>query len=242
MGDQNWVIATNALEYLSQQNRRIGQEERRPSISKASDLLGPGIAPFAVTTDDLDGDIAAFNGLWLIEPGALGGPDDTKYWIGQTIADQFTGGWQMFSTFKPTDAIGGEHTVMMRTFSVAPDSPARFYSAWQQVAPIPTVAAPIISGTLAGDDYYEKYDDGRLICAGTHSFPSSANVVQTLTWTFPVTFVGRLPMVTTTPQTTVPQNVSMGINTLALGSVIIEFLRTTAAATTTYYQAEGRWK
>lgn len=134
MSDQNWVVPTDALEFFSQQNRRIGQEERRPSVRKASDLLGPGIAPYAVPLTDFNSDMAAFNGLFIAEPStpyANNGPDNTKWWVGQTVADQFNGGWQMFSTFQPADLVGGRHTIMVRSFSLAPDSNARFYSDWQ---------------------------------------------------------------------------------------------------------------
>lgn len=132
-GSQNWLIPTNAEEFFSHQNRRIGQEERRPQVRRASDILGPGIAPFAVPVDDMDGDTAAFNGFWIVQPGAANTPDSTKWWVGQTIADQFNGGVQTLSTFQAADAVGGMHRLMTRSFSIAPDSPARFYSNWQQI-------------------------------------------------------------------------------------------------------------
>lgn len=152
MSDQNWVVPTDALEFFSQQNRRIGQEERRPSVRKASDLLGPGIAPYAVPLTDFNSDMAAFNGLFIAEPStpyANNGPDNTKWWVGQTVADQFNGGWQMFSTFQPGDLVGARHTIMVRSFSLAPDSNARFYSDWQPLggAP-PSVARAVASGAL----------------------------------------------------------------------------------------------
>lgn len=134
MSDQNWVVPTNAQEFFSQQNRRLGQEERRPSVRKASDLLGPGIAPYAVPLTDFNSDMAAFNGFFIAEPSAPdlnGGPDNTKWWIGQTIADQFNGGWQMFSTFQSADLVAGRHRIMVRSFALAPDSNTRFYSDWQ---------------------------------------------------------------------------------------------------------------
>lgn len=144
---QNWAIPQTAEEYFSQQAKRQGQEERRPQIRKASDLLGPGVAAFAVEIDDFSGDIAAFNGFFIAPPGAANSPDNTKWWIGQTIATQADGGTQMFSTFQSADA---PHTVMLRGFVIAPDSPARFYSPWEQIAPIVTdpavpVALPFIA-------------------------------------------------------------------------------------------------
>lgn len=146
MSDQNWVIPTNALEFFSQQDRRIGQEERRPSIRKASDLLGPGIAPYAVPLTDFNSDMAAFNGFFIAEPSTPdlnGGPDNTKWWVGQTIADQFNGGWQMFSTFQAADAVDGRHMLKVRSFALAPDSNTRFYSAWQDIGGGVQLAGPV---------------------------------------------------------------------------------------------------
>lgn len=128
--DNNWTVPTDLGTYLDQQARRQGQEERRPQIRKASDLLGPGFAPFAVPVDDLDDDVAAFNGLFITAPGAANTPDITKWWVGETIATQANGGTQTFSTFRALDA---PHITMMRGFEVAPDSSQRFYSAWQEM-------------------------------------------------------------------------------------------------------------
>lgn len=159
---QNWAIPQNAEEYFSQQSKRQGQEERRPLIRKASDLLGPGIAPFAVTIDDLDGDIAAFNGFFIVPPGTPNSPDDTTWWIGQTIAGETGGGTQMFSTFQSADA---PHVVMLRGFVIAPDSPARFYSPWQQISAPP---APVDTGWVP-ITYQSGYSGtGEVRKVGTH--------------------------------------------------------------------------
>lgn len=146
---QDWPIAQGAADFLGQQSKRLGQEERRPQVRKASDLLGPGFAPFAVTIDDLNGDVAAFNGMFIVPPGTPGSPDSAKWWVGETIADDVTGGTQRFSTFRTLDA---PHTTMMRGFSYAPDSPMRFYSAWQGSGEgaLPALPLPLLSGFTGG--------------------------------------------------------------------------------------------
>lgn len=101
---------------------------------------------------------------------------------------------------------------------------------------------PEIDGTLADKTYYEKYPDGLLICRGTHNFPSAAETNQSYAWTFPVPFVGALPMVTAIGQSTVPYNYALGALDVTLSSVAIRFYRVTPAATTTFFQAIGRWK
>lgn len=102
--------------------------------------------------------------------------------------------------------------------------------------------SPIVSGSINDDDYYEKYPDGRLICAGVYTFPANANTGQSHSWDFPVPFVGRRPQISVVGQSTVPQNFSCGVLNVEIDSVDIRFYRTTSAATGVYYQAEGRWK
>lgn len=99
--------------------------------------------------------------------------------------------------------------------------------------------APTISGTLAGNNYYEKYADGQLICRGASTFATGS---QSYTWTFPVAFVGELPQIITNHSTTAPESLASSHSSLALSSVIIEHNRSTSGSTTLYYSAIGRWK
>jgi hypothetical protein len=104
-GASNQRIVIGAEDWMRQQEKRTLREQRRPQVHKASDLLGPGFAPQAVAIDDWNDDATLFNGFFYTAPGALNTPDDTKWWIGQTIA--MPGGfgiqtvWDMRGTSSP---------------------------------------------------------------------------------------------------------------------------------------------
>ena len=66
--------------------KRILHEERRPNITTASDLFGPGIGPFSVFIQDWNAAETAFNGFFHSEPGAINTPDGEKYWMGTSQA------------------------------------------------------------------------------------------------------------------------------------------------------------
>lgn len=142
--------------------------------------------------------------------------------------------WQRYTTYRHTGLTGGEEvgpTVYVRAY---------YSSAWSPW--IVVGGEPRIAGVKSSKTYYEKYPDGRLICRGSHSFPSDANSRQTYAWTYPVAFVGELPQVTCSAGSTAPQNISMGFSDQTLTSINVEFYRTTAAATGVMFEAEGRWK
>ena len=126
---QNWSIPTTAAEHFQQSEKRLGWEERRPTVRKASDLLGPGYAPYAVPLADPNSEEAGFNGLWHLPVGAPNSPDDTKNWLGQTIATAADGGVQVFWTYETGDA---PHVEMMRSFQIGGGT--RFYTPWQDMA------------------------------------------------------------------------------------------------------------
>lgn len=146
---QNWTIPTDARAVMQATEKRLATEERRPRITKASDLLGPGLAPYAVENANLDGEVAAFNGFWYVPVGALGSPDDTLNWMAQTIATAGGGGVQVAWTYQNADA---PHQTVMRGFEWGPGLVTRFYSNWQSSgggdgdpAPIPLEAGFIAS-------------------------------------------------------------------------------------------------
>lgn len=173
---QDWPIPQGIGDFLGQQNKRLSQEERRPQVRKASDLLGPGFAPFAVAVDDLNGDVAAFNGLFIVPPGTPNSPDPAKWWVGETIANEVNGGSQRFSTFQTLDA---PHMTMMRGFSYAPDSPQRFYSAWQGSgeSPLEALSLPLLSG-FTGALYVERAGPWVSMYGGPVWNSSNTNWVQ----------------------------------------------------------------
>lgn len=100
----------------------------------------------------------------------------------------------------------------------------------------------VISGTVAAKTWYHKEPNGTLTCRAFHTFPSNANTNQSTTWAFPVAFVGEDPQVTWTADTLVPQNSSLSVSSLGLTSVNLQFFRTTAASTGTWWTARGRWE
>ena len=99
--------------------------------------------------------------------------------------------------------------------------------------------ATVVGGAVTSNNYYEKYADGQLICRGVTIFATGS---QSYTWTFPVSFVGQLPQIVHSHNTTVPEALHASHSSLALSSVIIQHNRSTAGSTTLYYSAQGRWK
>lgn len=134
-GEKGYPAPTGFAEKYRQGEKAREWEERRPKVARAGDLLGPAQNPQAIVIEDVNGDTAAFNGMYLIAPGALGSPDPAKWWAGQTIADRATGGIQRASTFAAVDA---PHRHMQRGFAYSADGSVRIFGDWETVAPPPT--------------------------------------------------------------------------------------------------------
>lgn len=118
--------------------RRILHEERRPAIRAPSDLLGPGIAPFAIQLYDWNQDEAVFNGFWWTEPGALNTPDpDTlNYYMGQTIGSPFGFGLQHVTQYRELDGEAPntwDPNSFVRRFYTQTGGAHRSYSNWRLV-------------------------------------------------------------------------------------------------------------
>lgn len=80
MGGQNsWRTNITFTDWMRDIEKRILNEERRPSIRSASDLMGPGAGPYAILTVDWNADETTFNGWFYSEPGAQNSPDDSLY-------------------------------------------------------------------------------------------------------------------------------------------------------------------
>lgn len=79
--------------------RRLTALERRRSAMSALDLLGPGIASYAVEIIDWNTNDTTLNGFYHSAPGSLHSPDEDLSWTGQTIAkDDGTGMQQVWNT------------------------------------------------------------------------------------------------------------------------------------------------
>lgn len=122
---RNWNIPITDLDHRRQNEKRLQHQESRPMIRSAADILGPSIGPYAIETMNWSSDESAFNGLLYSQPGALNGPDDTKFWIGQVIASSDGFGIQMVREWRgaaqPTDKY-------VREFSGG--GVVRTYTAW----------------------------------------------------------------------------------------------------------------
>lgn len=98
-GANNYPTTTDGEGYFRETEKRIAHQERRPMVKRASDLLGPGIAPYAVQIAHWNADEATFNGTFWTAPGDTGAPDLTHWWIGQTEASSDGFGIQQVLTF-----------------------------------------------------------------------------------------------------------------------------------------------
>jgi hypothetical protein len=127
---QDWPIAQTFVDVQRQQQKRTRHEERRPQISKASDLLGPGLAPTAVMLVDWNAPETLFNGIFYSDPGSLNSPDGTLAWMGQTYMNSDGYGYQQVvrysAVFPETDALIGYIRRITPTYGTVG------YSGWTQ--------------------------------------------------------------------------------------------------------------
>lgn len=159
MGQENdYPIAYDAEGVMRHMEKRLRHEERRPSVRKAADLLGPGLGPHAVTIDDLDGDVAAFNAIVFAPIGTTNSPDPAKDWIGEVIATAAEGGRQTLSTFRAADS---PHETWVRAFNYIPGTTVRVYTPWVQGGGSGGIPVGHVMATAAA-----TAEDGWLLCQG----------------------------------------------------------------------------
>lgn len=112
-------------DWMRRQEKRVLHEERRPLVRKASDIMGPGLAPEAVEIPDWSGPETEFNGFYFSRPGALHSPDSDLWWIGTSISHDGSYGvqhvWDYRSDLEPP-------AQMTRTFRLVGD--IRLFSPW----------------------------------------------------------------------------------------------------------------
>lgn len=106
MGQQNWRTEVDAGDYFGHQKKQLEVADRRPVIRKASDLVGPGIAPTAVRVTDFNNLLATYNGFFSSSRSAngpvpeVGGADDgfdINPYVGTVSSDAELGGVQTFT-------------------------------------------------------------------------------------------------------------------------------------------------
>lgn len=145
--DQNWTIPIGMEAVLQHSDKRLSNQERRPVVHKASDLLGSGFAPYATEIPDANDDRAILNGLWWIDqrgdimrhvPGDDDGDVDPltygQQFVMQSIGALGVGGIQVLWCFADANNMVDLPPVGMwfRAFHVGPAGVA-FYFDWRPV-------------------------------------------------------------------------------------------------------------
>jgi hypothetical protein len=107
--------------------KRLMREERRPQVRDASDLVGPGVGPYARPVEDWNFD-PQVNGWFYSEAFTVSNsPDDTLPWMGFVEASPYGEGMQQVWQFKDYDAPPPDF--YMRTF-LTNDDGSRDFSPW----------------------------------------------------------------------------------------------------------------
>lgn len=121
-------IVQSMDDWMRSTEKRLGHEERRPIVRRASDLLGPGFAPYAVHTVNWNSEETQFNGLFYSETGAENTPDNSMTWIGTVIATRDGRGVQEVWNFD-----GPEPLHYTRSWTTG-NNPIPTWTAWTAVA------------------------------------------------------------------------------------------------------------
>lgn len=83
----NWSHPEDLSTWMRHQEKRVMHESRRPQISQASDLLGPGFGPQATYLSDWNAEEARFNGFFYSDGDATNAPtSDPEVWLGLVIS------------------------------------------------------------------------------------------------------------------------------------------------------------
>ena len=134
-------------DWMRDQQRRNSAQERRPMVTTASDLMGPGLAPQAVMLNDWNDDTITFNGFYYSTPGAANTPDSTKAWIGYSIADANGSGIQRITLYPgltvPSTMFTGWPAVSYSRAFTSQAGTLRLYSVWAPDRP----GAQVFDGT-----------------------------------------------------------------------------------------------
>jgi microcystin-dependent protein len=123
MSEQDWRITTDSDDYFQGQKKQGQNNNRRPQITKAADLVGPGIGLYCTRITDFDNLLATFNGYFSADVAAANAPNDTSQFVGQVVSDEVIGGTQIF-----TDMVDGVE--YRRLFRRAPEAPD--YLTWTE--------------------------------------------------------------------------------------------------------------
>lgn len=154
-GANNWRPNITAQDWMRSMEKRVLNEERRPLIRSAADLLGPGFAPYAVQVTDWDGDEAVFNGMFYSTAGlSINSPDNGSDWIGMVLAEADGFGIQRVMEHRSDNAETPIREYMRRFFDPGGGG-TRAYSAWQPMHPVVESLASLVGSTAGTVQYLQ---------------------------------------------------------------------------------------
>lgn len=110
-------------DWMRDVERRLLATERR-SMPSAASLLGPGFSASATQVSNWSEETALFNGMFFSLVGAVNTPDNTKAWIGWTLADGQGAGVQRVYRYRE----GITPVAYVRGFQTDTQTPA--FTAW----------------------------------------------------------------------------------------------------------------
>lgn len=129
-GANGWRIPNGVEDWMRQMEKKAMAQERRPSVSQPSDLLGPTLGPHVQSVSDVSAEAATFNGFYYVPLNTPNSPDPTFGWMGRTIAQADGYGIQILEVMhNSTGALTGG-TPQKRRFWAPGGATLRIFSVW----------------------------------------------------------------------------------------------------------------
>lgn len=122
--EQGWMANVDAKTYAQHLEKRVSNGERRPVVHNASDLLGPGFAPYVIEVIDWGetDDRALITGFYSANFGLVGAPEGADRYVFQTIAFKF------FDGVSASEAVGGRQIAYRGSSLAVPPAPPTQYT------------------------------------------------------------------------------------------------------------------
>lgn len=183
MGGQNsWRVPQDFADLQRNSEKRQLNQERRPQVRTAADLLGPGLAPFAVEISDWNGDETAFNGFFWSQPGAINSPDvaNSKWYMGQSEATEDGFGLQWATEFRNIAGNAWPPRSFIRRFFDPGSAGTRSFSAWAEQGDGHYLGEMILYGAEVPPNEKWKFCDGSQISRTTYA--EFFTKFQTMPW------------------------------------------------------------
>lgn len=112
---RNSPIPTDIRQWMQRIEKIVGHEQRRPRVTKASDLLGPGFDAYAVEIRDWNSETARFNGFFYSPETAVNAPEPGMKFLGVVIGNREGHALQMVWTHSMGAASEQGYTRSMHT-------------------------------------------------------------------------------------------------------------------------------